>query len=385
MNNFILVITAIYFQDTFFSIREFKYFLPIRIIIFLLFVITFLYYVFFYKKNLSIKDIAFKMLIVTSFYIFYFFNFFTTKNLIVGIYTYILVFLNKRDKNKIYILLYKGLSYLCFLGLLSYLFFLIKRPLNYSTLPTVKEGWVFVRYLAIVLLKSSESILYRFQSIFSEPGELGTIIGMILLFDENYKKLKKERTFFIVSGILTFSLAFYIFMFFKFLISEINLKKKFLMVMFLFFCFGFLGSPYVKNINGGELYYRVYGRIKTLNFTRKNKEADLILKEFYKNGNLLVGTREKVNQNFSIDISSIESIIYEKGFLGLGILILFFMFMSDFFSVNKKIKIRIIIFLLSTYQRPNIFQMLYLLILITGVQYCQDCHLERRMKEVNYE
>lgn len=385
MNNFILVITAIYFQDTFFSIREFKYFLPIRIIIFLLFVITFLYYVFFYKKNLSIKDIAFKILIVTSFYIFYFFNFFTTKNLIVGIYTYILVLLNKRDKNKIYILLYKGLSYLCFLGLLSYLFFLIKRPLNYSTLPTVKEGWVFVRYLAIVLLKSSESILYRFQSIFSEPGELGTIIGLILLFDENYKKLKKERIFFIVSGILTFSLAFYIFMFFKFLISKINLKKKFLMVMFLFFCFAFLGSPYVKNINGGELYYRVYGRIKTLNFTRKNKEADLILKEFYKNGNLLVGTREKVNQNFSIDISSIESIIYEKGFLGLGILILFFMFMSDFFSVNKKIKIRIIIFLLSTYQRPNIFQMLYLLILITGVQYCQDCYLERRMKEVNYE
>lgn len=295
----------------------------------------------------------------------------------VGIYAYILTLLNRKDKNRIYILLYKGLYYLCFLGLVSYIFFLIKKPSNYTILPTVKKGWFFIQYLAMVILKSSKIILYRFQSIFNEPGELGTIIGMILLFDENYKKLKKERIVLIISGVLTFSLAFYIFMFFKFLISEINLKKKFLIVMFLFFCFGFLGSSYVKNINGGELYYRVYVRIKTLNFNRKNKEADLILKEFYKNGNLLIGTREKVNKNFSVDISSIESIIYEKGFLGLGILILFFIFISNFFSVDKKIKIRIIIFLLSIYQRPNIFQMLYLLILITGVEYSQNFYLEK--------
>ncbi len=377
MNNYLLVIIAIYFQDTFFSIRDFKYFLPIRIIIFFLFIWSFLYYIFFYKKNLNIKDITLKIFIIISFYIFYFLNFFTTKNFVVGIYAYILTLLNRKDKNRIYILLYKGLYYLCFLGLVSYIFFLIKKPSNYTILPTVKKGWFFIQYLAMVILKSSKIILYRFQSIFNEPGELGTIIGMILLFDENYKKLKKERIVLIISGVLTFSLAFYIFMFFKFLISEINLKKKFLIVMFLFFCFGFLGSSYVKNINGGELYYRVYVRIKTLNFNRKNKEADLILKEFYKNGNLLIGTREKVNKNFSVDISSIESIIYEKGFLGLGILILFFIFISNFFSVDKKIKIRIIIFLLSIYQRPNIFQMLYLLILITGVEYSQNFYLEK--------
>lgn len=378
MNNYILIIIALYFQDTFLSIREFKYFLSIRIIIFILFLMNFLYYIFFYKKSLNVKELIRKIFGITSFYTLYFFNFFTTKNFAVGIYIILLILLNKRDKNKIYISLYKALSYLCFLGLLSYIFFLIKKPLNYITLPTVKEGWVFIQYFAVVILKSSKIILYRFQSVFNEPGELGTIIGMILLFDENYKKLKKERIILIISGVLTFSLAFYIFVFFKFLISEINLKKKFLIVMFLFFCFGFLGSSYIKNINGGELYYRVYGRIKTLNFTRKNKEADLILKNFYENGNMLIGRREKVNENFNVDISSIETIIYEKGFLGLSILILFFIFISNFFSVDKKVKIRIIIFLLSIYQRPNIFQMLYLLILVTGVGYCQNFYLEKK-------
>lgn len=51
MNKYFLIIIAIYFQDTFFSIREFKYFLFFRIIIFILLGIESIYYFLIYKKK----------------------------------------------------------------------------------------------------------------------------------------------------------------------------------------------------------------------------------------------------------------------------------------------------------------------------------------------
>ena len=302
-------------------------------------------------------------------------NFFTLKSVVIFIYISILTILNEKDKEKIYEILYKFISLLCFIGIISYTLFIYTKPLNYEILPTVKNGWIFVRYFGVLILKNANNLLYRFQSIFGEPGELGTILGMIFLFDDNYKKLKKERIILMISGILTFSLAFYIFVFFKFIISEIKVKNK-LLIFILFLIFALTITPLIKNIGGGELYYRVYGRIKTLNFNRKNNNAKLVLKEFYKNGNLIIGTRESINRKTNLDISSIEVILYERGFLGLGILILFILFISNFFYVKNKVKLRILIFLLSIYQRPNLLHMVYLLILITGISYSSKYYKE---------
>lgn len=367
MNKYFFIIIAIYFQDTFFSIREFKYFLFFRTIIFILLGIESVYYFLIYKKKKR-KKLYLKFIVIFSFYVIYFMNFFTSKSIVIFLYLCILMILNEEDKEEIYEIFYKIISFLCFTGIISYMLYIYIRPLNYEILPTVKNGWVFIRYLGVLILKNSNNLLYRFQSIFGEPGELGTIIGMIFLFDDNYKKLKKERIILIISGILTFSLAFYAFLSLKFIISEIRIKNKFF-IFILFLIFAITINPLIKNIGGGELYYRVYGRIKTLNFNRKNNNAKLVLKEFYKNGNLLIGTRENINKKVNLDISSIEVILYERGFLGLGILILFIFFISNFFYVKNKIKLRILIFLLSIYQRPNLLHTVYLLILITGISY----------------
>ena len=148
MNKYFLIIIAIYFQDTFFSIREFKYFLFFRIIIFILLGIESIYYFLIYKKKEK-KKLYLKFIIIFSFYIFYFMNFFTLKSVVIFIYISILTILNEKDKEKIYEILYKFISLLCFIGIISYTLFIYTKPLNYEILPTVKNGWIFVRYFGV--------------------------------------------------------------------------------------------------------------------------------------------------------------------------------------------------------------------------------------------
>ncbi|MEF9933466.1 MAG: hypothetical protein RR864_05270 [Cetobacterium sp.] len=208
----------------------------------------------------------------------------------------------------------------------------------------------------------------RFYGFFDEPGTLGTIIGMIFLFDNNYKILKKERIILFISGMLTLSLAFYIFLFFKFISFPIKKLKKIYIGLTICIFFNW-GNYYLKN-NYQYIHFKTYGRILGKEDNRASLQAKKILKEFYKTEDIYFGTGKSLSKEYpKINISSWHNIVYHKGIFGLLILIIYIFYLSNFYRRNIYIKILILFYMTSIYQRPNILTYLNLIILISGVEY----------------
>ena len=100
--------------------------------------------------------------------------------------------------------------------LIIHLLILARIPLPYSVLQSGEAGrvefsnQVYHNYFGCLLINQGGTLLYRFTSVFTEPGVVGTFCAFFLASSNfNVKKSKKDLLF-LVSGILSISLAFYI-------------------------------------------------------------------------------------------------------------------------------------------------------------------------------
>jgi len=88
-------------------------------------------------------------------------------------------------------------------------------------------------------LVSTSYIPPRFQCLANEPGLIGTLCGFLLFFTWKVKSMRFPFYVFLISGIIAFSLAFYVLLaFFLFTTFRFNIKN--LVIMFLLSLFLFL-------------------------------------------------------------------------------------------------------------------------------------------------
>lgn len=100
--------------------------------------------------------------------------------------------------------------------LIIHILLLIGVPIPYTLLQSGEAGRTEIgrqfyhNYFGCLLINQNYRILYRFTSVFTEPGVVGTFCAFFLAADDCKLKNNKRNMIFLISGLLSLSVAFYV-------------------------------------------------------------------------------------------------------------------------------------------------------------------------------
>ena len=132
-----------------------------------------------------------------------------------------------------------GLSFLLFLSIIEYIFLMVFNQgflLGNVTRSTILRETYFSHYLFNIV--RIDNLIVRFQFLANEPGLIGTLCGMLLFLTWRIEKARIPFYIFMVAGLISFSLAFYVLLALFFIANgKMSISK---VVVLLFFAFGTL-------------------------------------------------------------------------------------------------------------------------------------------------
>ena len=216
----------------------------------------------------------------------------------------------------------------------------------------------------------------RFCCIFNEPGFWGTISALLLCLDNmNFKRV--SNWILLISGFLSFSVAFFILVFIGFFIR----MSKNLVGAAVFSIIMLITVSILQDIKMSGPLGRVVERLKIENgdIVGNNRSSDLVNEELVyvlsstsivwgRGGGYTRMMAEKYRQN----ILTIKSYIIDYGVFGFLLMFgscLFFSFKNAY--GNRYKMLFLLCFCLSAIQRPNIFNLQYFIVLFGGLAYIQ--------------
>lgn len=289
--------------------------------------------------------------------------------------------LDRMDLERIVVYLFNLIAIISTIGLVLYLCDnsgLIH--IRQMAVVTKEDGFTYDVYPFFVTIRG---IIGRFQGIFNEPGYLGTIVGFYLALD-HFNLKKTINVLLVICGFFTFSLAFYLIVGISgiaYLLRERKLWPLFFVGLAYFALLKFF-PDFVESFFARREFVS-YVETGTLNDTRGGIE------QMYESLSI-IGRKPLINQLFgngydsyltlfgdnstSIATSSIFRLIYQVGYAGVVLLILFIIrntpkeYYSLLFST---------VFIISLYQRPQIYQAIFVVLLA--------CNLYGRKVEINKE
>lgn len=252
---------------------------------------------------------------------------------------------------------------------------------TWSTLDPISDtraaqGVFYRNYLVSIALSTEISStafgeMYRFSSVFDEPGVVGTISALFLISNRFNMQGYSSKIIF-VSGLLSFSLAFYILIAVYLISSKPAVLLKVGLPCVLFFAFFY---PVLKH---NDLVNRfLYERLENL-FTDPssiNNRIDpcfsSIFSDFIFTDNVFLGNGAWAHTQLGCDVSSYLSVIYNHGVLGFIFIVFFYsavilllsrflIFSHPFFYLPF-----LMVFSMSLYQRPD-FITVFMLVIYSG-------------------
>ena len=298
-----------------------------------------------------------------------------------SVHVFFLLYLLNRDSDfikKILDIYTKIFIILNLPSILFYLGILLNLNMDYSLIHLGGREHLYRNYYHLAIFNDYQILslgsftLTRLCGVFEEPGMLGTITAIlialnIILFPQ---KMKKRLTFLMIIGLLSLSMAFFVFM--ALLGVMIMLKKdlKRIVLISSIICMAILFLPpalkdAVDNLLLGRFMISedggLVGDTRRIEFAEKYKEY--IEKAGY--AELAFGHGAKSNQlDKEGQYSSYQGIVYESGYFGLAIIISFLSYFFLWLPLKYKRYgiIMVTIFpLLSIYQRPDPLMPHYLL------------------------
>lgn len=265
-------------------------------------------------------------------------------------------------------------SVVFFIGLILYFLYTMNiidyvsiiKPIN--TLKIEKGIYFKDVYFFLKVTSTQYGDLYRFQSIFDEPGVVGTITGIAIIAMSSNERYKWQRYIFITSGILSLSTAFFLFYLISMIIS-FNFKKTVYIISS--FTLMFVLSFYFIN---STTFDAIQPIIEYKLNAGDNRVSECFKSSFDRNipDNILFGLGKGATLELGCDISSFVGSIYDYGYVGL--FIIFLLVALGYFSVFNGIygsktgineisnyMIWLVILVLNFYQRPDFFHPLLLI------------------------
>lgn len=168
------------------------------------------------------------------------------RNLIVGC---LFLCLNREIQKKIISKFLWALAIILLLSIIEYLIFqFFGKGIIIGRVTRVTDYRETNFYNLIFNIVRSNRLLPRFQSLANEPGLLGTLCGFLIFFTWKVKSMRFPFFVFIISGILSFSLAYYIFLaIFLFVNFRFKARNIFIMLCLSFVLYQSM-KDYVENL-----------------------------------------------------------------------------------------------------------------------------------------
>lgn len=379
-------------QEAFFGVFALILFTPVNIWSILLpvygFFILIAYLIVFYNNTLKAKDFKFSILI--------FIVLFTYKTLqdasLFGALFFSLaplsfILIGECRVLKSFVFFKKIFSIIILIGSLTWaihvvtgdnsLFFLGYIP-DEHVLNQLKvlSGFQYAEYpLSTRIVYYDSSGFYRFQSVFDEPGYLGTVAALTFLAGGASFKGSQNKIIFL-GGIISFSLAFYLLIFIYYLIgSVVNITRllKIIILAFLLF-FITISQPTGEEVINRYLLDRVSienGQLKGDN--RATSDLDVSVNYFFEKAPLdekLFGLHYYKKDGSS----SLMQMFVSTGYVGFGLFVFIFILLLVRYKehLNRGTFVFIMIFFISAYQRPNIIEPGYIYIFISALLFYSD-------------
>lgn len=273
------------------------------------------------------------------------------------------IMLDNKTRFNIFSIFLRLYTILLLLSLFEYVFIIAGMGIKIAEMTRdASLIYTYDHYLLNVL--ESDMFITRFQSIFHEPGDIGTLNGLLIFGLINKKDFIFEYWVLVISGLFSLSLAFYI-LFIIHLAFNLKTVNKGFVILFLLLSYG---SYYVLKESIDVLIVDRF-----LEDRYDNRNTDVMQEAYqnaYKNNELFWGKGAGAHTLKGGGASAGAKVfIYEFGFWGLLLLIIAF-YIVYFGEIKKKNLYNILYFLvfwLSFYQRQNVYEVQIIMALLTPV------------------
>lgn len=320
----------------------------------------------------------------------------TTHPLLIGnVLVYVFYALNALADKRILVKSFDLLRtiFAIFLGytFIIYLLILIGIPVPYSVLQSgeagrVEAGYQFYQnYLGCIVINQNGSLLYRFTAVFTEPGVVGTFCAFFLASDDCVLKGNKRNIIFLISGLFSLSLAFYVM--FVLIIAMKSLRnggfKLFISLLAIVAVYFVFINASFSNPMIVSLQERLVLTESGLAGDNRIKEAAEASYQAFLNSDIktvLLGygypDSTATAEAWQATASYKES-VYCLGVLGYGLMLAWFIitplicYKSKNKNKNRLMYSYMAIFILSQYQRPYMKGLFLAYILLAGCLYVQ--------------
>lgn len=279
---------------------------------------------------------------------------------------------DKKTKYLTYILFEKGLLIISAVGIVTYVCYVFNIISPFSISSFYEEGAlsVYANYYISILYVNPSSFLCRLCGIFNEPGMMGTMCALTVICERLCIK-KIDVLIIFVAGVLSFSLAFWMLILIYMAINSIVNKnyKQLIVLITIVASYGTIVQLETHNENVNRLISRITIEDRKLEGdNRINDSLNKLWEETQKNTEtLLFGIGRDV---VGIVSSSYLVFLVKYGVVGtLVILIPFIILVLKMCKGNRDALIVGLCFIASIYQRPQIFTLCYMIILLGGIQY----------------
>lgn len=243
---------------------------------------------------------------------------------------------------------------------------------------------VYYEHYPLGLIAISPGTLPRLCGIFDEPGVVGTLSAIFIA--TGYDKIsKKWALVLLIEGIFSCSVAFYL-LFVAYVITRAFFSGfiKFASVALLLF----IGVIWFVNTSfQNEFLNGIQGRIDLSSmylFTdnRTSSGFDSVFEQFVQRGGypLWFGYgRGAVASNASMSSSfSYKCLFYDYGIIGTLMYLGFFALNAIKEKISKKCIPFLVVFAISIYQRPYVFNLQYVTIFVTALCFIKANEIERK-------
>lgn len=221
------------------------------------------------------------------------------------------------------------------------------------------------------LSSDAASLIMRFHGPFDEPGVVGTI-SFIFLLIEKFNLNRKNNIIFLISGLLSLSLFFYVATAVYIIYSVFATNKKvinkfaIILIVIVFFII-FRNNEFIDSLIWNRLEWNsststIQGDNRAssyLNYLYNNKKGTI---EYF------FGIRDRTQIKDILDSASYKTAVLMYGFVSCFLYLIFFSILSfRKIGFNKSSIMFILFMMLTFYQRPAFYQLYFIYLFVAVV------------------
>lgn len=262
-----------------------------------------------------------------------------------------------------------------FLGLIVWVLVFLKLPIPHAVIPpmnTLKE-YYFDQYPLLVIPHTFritiESIYasFRFCGPFEEPGVVGTI-SLLMLLVEDFNLKKKGNIVLLISGLLSFSIFFYVaaFMFaLYYMVFNRKWKWGIVVVLCASIFFGFTkDSPFFKQLLWERLEWNSEKK-SIAGDDRSGKEMDAYFNKIKGTSIYYFGTPDHKLLTYFSDNASYKNSVLTYGMVSCALYLICFSLLAWLrIGLRKELLLFVAVLVLTLYQRPSFFSINYIFLFV---------------------